>query len=244
MIEISELYVEVSRRSILHDVTCSFPNGVTALVGRNGAGKTSLLRAVCGLTSFSRGSIRLNGVDVHASSESRREFRRRLGWVPQHVDLPQRTKAGEFVRYCAWLGGVDGEATELATRAMQAVSLAEQSHRRIGQLSGGQQRRVMLASALVTDPTVLILDEPTTGLDPDQRDQFHDIVKSSAGGRTTLIATHLMEDVLGVADRVVSLDGGELVVEAPLAELLAKAQSDDPRNTMRQLRRLLYRRSE
>ena len=200
MITFSDVCASYGRAPVLHDISCTLDPGVTALVGRNGAGKSTLLRVILGLLRPDSGEVTIRDA----------EARGRLGWVPQLVDLPSRTRVGEFVRYCAWLSGIDGDAGPQTERALEQASLLDRAGTRIGKLSGGQQRRVMVAAALVDDPLVLLLDEPTVGLDPEQRAQFHRLVRQASTSRTTVLATHLMEDVLGTADSVVSLVDGRV----------------------------------
>lgn len=240
MIEISHLTFAYSRTFALNDVTCEFPTGTTALVGRNGAGKTTLLKVLCGLIAPSAGQVRIDGADPFDDGNAARTFRASLGWVPQAIDLPQRSRVGEFVQYCSWLGGTDGDSSTAAASALDTVGLGDRADARVGALSGGQQRRVTIACAIVTDPKILVLDEPTAGLDPDQRDHLHDVLNAVSTSRTTIISTHLMEDVLGVAQRVVALDGGRTVVQESLDSILAKTRDTDPRRQFRAMREYLY----
>lgn len=234
---IVDLGVRLGGRHVLRGVDFVLDAGVTALVGRNGAGKTTLLRAMTGFLRPDSGSVLFDGASIHDDPSAEHGLKRSLGWVPQQIDLPQSSIAGEFVRFCAWLGGIDGNATAAMEVAFAAVQLEEESRMKIGKLSGGQQRRVMVAAALVTDPSIILFDEPTVGMDPQQRRQFHRIVSEAGRNRRVLISTHLMEDVLGVADRVILLSGGRIkrvMCRDDIREAVSQG-STDPYETLSEL---------
>lgn len=234
---VADLGIRLGGRQILHGVDFSLDTGVTALVGRNGAGKTTLLRAMTGLLRPDSGSVLFNGMSIHDDSAAELHLKRHLGWVPQQVDLPRASVAEDFVRFCAWLGGVDGDATAALEAAFAAVQLEDERRKRIGKLSGGQQRRLMVAVALVTEPSIILFDEPTVGMDPRQRRQFHRIVSEAGQNRHVLISTHLMEDVLGVADRVILLSGGRMTRDMcrdDIHEAVSQGSSD-PYETLSEL---------
>lgn len=218
MIEVQGLDVELGGRPVLRAVTCAFPRGATALVGRNGAGKTTLLRSLCGLLPTRRGSILVDGRDPRDGGGAGRDLRAELGWMPQDARLPRRVRVVDIVRYAAWLRRVSGDVE--VGEALDAVDLTERAECRIGQLSGGQQRRAALACAIVGRPAVLLLDEPTVGLDPEQRDHFLRMIKQLSRDRTVVVSTHLIEDVLGVADHVVGLSEGEVTRVGSLGALI------------------------
>lgn len=234
MLTIRDLNVSLGSTPILHQVSASFPVGVTALVGRNGAGKTTLIKTLVGAIPSASGAIEFgmhNGLPRNPTS---------LAWVPQELDLPGGTLVSEFIRYAAWLAGVDGDASGQAEQALLAVGLSHQSRQKLRTLSGGQKRRVMIAAALVGDPGVILLDEPTVGLDPDQRDQFHRIVRALASERVVLLSTHLMEDVLGVAEQVVVIEAGAIVGETSAGDLIAQAEMLGGRDLLTGIRHVLY----
>lgn len=234
---IVDLGVRLGGRHVLRGVDFSLDTGVTALVGRNGAGKTTLLRAMTGLLRPDSGAVLFEGASIHDDSSAELSLKRSLGWVPQKIDLPQGSVAEDFVRFCAWLGGVDGDETVAMEAAFAAVQLEDERHRKIGKLSGGQQRRVMVAAALVTNPSIILFDEPTVGMDPQQRRQFHRIVSDAGRNRRVLISTHLMEDVLGVADRVILLSEGHITRDMHRDDIQSAVSrgSSDPYETLSDL---------
>ena len=213
------LHVDLSGRPVLQGISVGFDVGVTGLVGRNGAGKTTLLRTLIGVQSPGGGLVSFRGESLEGANLQ--NFQRVLGWVPQEPGFPMSTSVADFLRYAAWLKGiVGGEAERAATDVLAAVDLDDRAKERIKSLSGGQRRRVALAAALVNDPEVLVLDEPTAGLDPDQREHFLHTVKASASRRVVILSTHLLEDVVAAADRLVVMHDGRVVREGALIEVL------------------------
>ena len=210
------------------DVDVSFGRGVTAVIGPNGAGKSSLMKLLGTAISTQRGSVVWRGQKVNAAGEHREEYRRHLGWVPQEVGHPPRMHVESFLAYGAWLKQVPrSDVGSTVARALEFGDLEGLRRRRIGELSGGQRRRLMLATAIVGDVEVLLLDEPTVGLDPMQRESFLELVRSVGGGAVVIIATHLLEDVVGVADRVVVLDEGRVHFDGNLTQFAALGGSHE-----------------
>ncbi|WP_164545226.1 ABC transporter ATP-binding protein [Antribacter gilvus] len=239
MIEFQDLEVRLGGRAVLDGANGSLPTGVTALLGRNGAGKTTLIRSLSGLVRLHAGTVRVDGVDPFVSHSALTAYRRSLGFMPQDPPFVGSARVLDVVRYAAWLRGLT-KSTEHASAmtALSDVDLGDHLRARVRTLSGGQRRRVALACALVGEPRFLLLDEPTAGLDPDQRDHFLDRVRGLAPDRTVLVSTHLMEDVLAVADHIAVLDGGRIVRSVPVAEVLA-GTGEGPATAMRELRRSL-----
>ena len=183
--------------------------GVTGLLGPNGAGKTTLLRILATVLAPDSGAVRVFGVDPRDGS-GRVEIRRRLGYLPQEPGFHASFSAFDFVDYVAILKEMTdrhGRHDEVR-RVLSLVGLDSVMHKRIRQLSGGMRRRVGIAQALLGAPDLLLLDEPTAGLDPEQRLRFRELLGSSADGRTTLISTHQTDDVAALCQRVIVLLGG------------------------------------
>ena len=201
-LEASGLSLRVGRRTIQQRLSFAASQGVTCLVGRNGVGKTTLLRCLATLDVAAAGEVRFGGTNVRASGSELEEFRRVLGWMPQHVGVPRSASVEDAVRYSAWLKGpVDATGVD---GVLERCSLTELRRRPLGQLSGGEVRRAMLAMALAARPKALLLDEPTVGLDPAQRLAFHDIVRTLKD-TCVILSTHLMEDVEEVANSILLL---------------------------------------
>ena len=180
-------------------------------MGRNGAGKTTLMRVFAGAMTPTHGSITVGGVNIHRDAQTRLEHRARLGWVPQGATLPRNMTAGDFMRYAAWLQRVHVRDSDTAVRdALKASGSLELRDRRIGRMSGGERQRIVLAASLVANPSLILLDEPTVGLDPAQREAYLDNIRMLGRNATVVYSTHLVDDVERIAEHVVLLDCGEV----------------------------------
>jgi ABC-2 type transport system ATP-binding protein len=208
----------------LSDVSLDLSPGVTGLLGPNGAGKTTLLRLLATALPPSSGQLTVLGLDPTVPAE-RTEVRRRLGYLPQEVGFPRAFTAFAFVDYIAVLKEwtqPDQRHAEVR-RVLDLVGLAGNSAKRVRAMSGGQRRRVALAQALLGSPEVLILDEPTTGVDPEQRAALRTVLAELARTSTVVLSTHQTEDVAALCDRVVVLDDGYLRYDGQVTELVDRA---------------------
>jgi ABC-2 type transport system ATP-binding protein len=185
--------------------------GITGLLGPNGAGKTTLIRILATLLPPSAGQVGVNGWWT-SDLRDRVEIRRRLGYLPQDLGLYPRFTVFEFVDYLALLKELDdpAERHRRVRAALAAVELEDLARRKIRTLSGGMRRRVWIAQAIVADPLLLLLDEPTTGLDPEQRMRFRQLIAGIGEQRTVVLSTHLVEDVAAVCTQVVVLWQGRV----------------------------------
>ncbi|GGY28348.1 ABC transporter ATP-binding protein [Streptomyces djakartensis] len=208
----------------LDDVSLRLTTGVTGLLGPNGAGKTTLLRVLATALPADRGSFTVLGHDP-GTARGRQEVRRRLGYLPQTPGFHPDFTAFEFVDYVAILKEMTGRAARHreVRRVLDEVGLAEVRGKRIRKLSGGMRQRVALGAALVGDPGFLVLDEPTVGLDPEQRMRFRELIAGAGEGRTVLLSTHQTEDVAMLCHRVLVMAGGRVRFEGTPAELTARA---------------------
>ncbi|WP_216587927.1 ABC transporter ATP-binding protein [Streptomyces brasiliscabiei] len=206
------------------DVTFRLTEGVTGLLGPNGAGKTTLLRILATATPPDNGAFTVLGHDPR-TVRGRQDVRRTLGYLPQNPGFHPDFTAFEFIDYVAILKELtDRRARHAeARRVLDAVGLADVRGRRIRRLSGGMRQRVALAAALVGDPGFLVLDEPTVGLDPEQRMRFRELIADAGEGRTVLLSTHQTEDVAMLCHRVVVMDRGQVRFDGTAAELTAVA---------------------
>ncbi|MEX2555813.1 MAG: ABC transporter ATP-binding protein [Actinomycetota bacterium] len=209
----------------LDGVTLEAGHGVTGLLGPNGAGKTTLLRIVATVLSADEGRVGILGRDP-SNARQRVEIRRRLGYMPQEPGFYRSFTAFEFVDYVAILKEMTNRRERHAevARVLDVVGLASVAGRRIKALSGGMRRRVALAQALLGNPSLLILDEPTAGLDPEQRLRFRELVSDLAESRAVLLSTHQTEDVRALCSRVVVLRRGASVFEGVPRELAELAR--------------------
>ena len=218
----------------LDDVTLSIGPGVTGLLGPNGAGKTTLLRIAATVLAPDSGDVRILGHDL-AGSEGRLAIRRRLGYFPQEPGYYTNLSAFDFVDYIAILKEVtDRQARhDDVARVLGLVGLTDVMHKRIKSLSGGMRRRVIVAQTLLNDPGVLVLDEPTVGLDPEQRLRFRELISGVAEAQPVLLSTHQTEDVAALCHRVVVMDSGCVLFDGTPEALIEAARgrvwvSDQP----------------
>jgi len=222
-IEMSGLAVVVGRRRrtrrAVDGLTLQLGVGVHGLLGPNGAGKTTLMRVLSTVVTPTEGQVRMLGRDV-TDAYARREVRRRLGYLPQTFGYYPRFTVREFVTYFAWLKEVPGAGSADAVQhAIARVGLADRADDRMKTLSGGMLRRAGLAQALVNNPEILLLDEPTAGLDPEQRLDFRALLREVGVDTTVVVSTHLVEDVASACTRVAVMDTGRLVHTSTPAEL-------------------------
>ncbi|WP_217241416.1 ABC transporter ATP-binding protein [Streptomyces sp. AC555_RSS877] len=208
----------------LDDVSLRLTRGVTGLLGPNGAGKTTLLRVLATAVPPDHGAFTVLGSDP-GTSRGRQEVRRSLGYLPQTPGFHPDFTAFEFVDYVAILKELTdrGARHREVRRVLEEVDLGDVRGRRIKRLSGGMRQRVALAAALVGDPGFLVLDEPTVGLDPEQRMRFRELIAQAGEGRTVLLSTHQTEDVAMLCNRVVVLAAGRVRFDGTPAELTARA---------------------
>ena len=195
--------------TVLDAVDVAADGGITGLLGPNGAGKTTLLRIIATVLQPDGGRVRVFGLDP-ADRDERREIRRRLGYQPQEPGFFQAFTVAAFLDYVAILKEITPREHRRreVRRVIELVDLGAVASRKIRKLSGGMRRRVALAQALLGRPQLLILDEPTAGLDPEQRLRFREVVSQVAAEHTVLLSTHQTDDVAAVCDRVVVLHEG------------------------------------
>ena len=208
---------------VLDDVTFTISEGITGLLGANGAGKTTVLGLILGLHRPNGGRLEVLGRDPwHAGPE----VRARVGYAPEHHTLPPDLRAAEFVRHVAELHGIPPEeAKTRSSDALWLVELGEERFRPMGTMSTGQRQRVKLAQAIAHDPEFVLLDEPTDGLDPTQREVMLELIRSLHRdfGMNIVLSSHLIDEVERVCDRVVIIGGGRTMAEGTVAELRGTA---------------------
>jgi iron complex transport system ATP-binding protein len=226
MLEVSHLSVSYGSRLILQDVSFSVPRGqILGVIGPNGTGKTTLLRALSGVLPLTAGGVSVNGLDLHAMREPQRA--RLVAVVPQARNLPPAFTGWEMVQlgrtpYIGWMGGLSARDIQRVHRAMERVDSLELADRRLGDLSGGEQQRLLLARALAQEAPLLLLDEPTTHLDLQHQVNLLHEVRSLAehDGLTVVMALHDLNLVGRYADTVALISGGGLRAIGTPAEVL------------------------
>ncbi len=195
--------------------------GVIGLVGANGAGKSTLIKILLGLLPATRGSARVLDFDVAHEGSSLRQF---VGYMPEHDCLPPDISATEFVAHLAQVSGLPrAAARERTAETLRHVGLFEERYRNLGGYSTGMKQRVKLAQALVHDPRLIFLDEPTNGLDPAGREEMLELVRRTGSefGIAILMASHLLGEIERVCDALIVIDGGRLVRQGAVAEFTA-----------------------
>lgn len=218
VVRIEDLRFAYGEILALDGVSVEMPQGAVGLVGANGAGKTTLLKLLLGVLLPARGRIAVLGHDV---PEEALPVRSRVGWMPENDCLPPDQTAADFIGYAAELGGLPVRAArQRASDVLTLVGLHEERFRRIGEFSTGMKQRAKLAQAIVHDPELVLLDEPTAGLDPEGREEMLDLVNRLSGfGINSLISSHVLTDIERTCDWVVMLDGGKVLRSGPMSEL-------------------------
>ncbi len=222
-VQITDLTRRFGRTQAVAGVTMETGPGVFGLLGPNGAGKTTLLRMMATVIPPNSGTLRLLGRDP-ASYGPRKEIRRRLGYLPQALGYYPGFTVVEFVEYFALLKDMPpAQVPAAVATAVERVSLGNKARAKLRTLSGGMLRRVGIAQAIVNEPELLLLDEPTAGLDPEQRVQFRALLREFGTRATVIVSTHLVEDVGAACGEVALMDEGKIVFHGTPAELTARA---------------------
>jgi len=224
MIEITGLAKTYGRGAkaaqALRGIDLQIGSGMFGLLGPNGAGKTTLMRILAGIVNPSRGAVRVEGHDLTTEAGKRRA-KAVLGYLPQELGMYPELTAAQFVDYMAILKGMEEprERRRRVFEVLEMVALQDSAHRRIKGFSGGMKRRVGIAQALVNDPRVLIVDEPTAGLDPEERIRFRNLLVNLAADRTVILSTHIVEDIGQTCRDVAVLARGQVLFRGSPAEL-------------------------
>lgn len=206
----------------VRDVTLTLGGGVYGLLGANGAGKTTLMRMLCGILEPTRGTVRCGGADIARLGE---EYRAMLGYLPQDFGFYPDFTGPEFLRYIAALKGLTRAETNRRTaQLLEQVGLGDVGRKKLRAYSGGMRQRLGIAQAMLNDPQILILDEPTAGLDPRERVRFRNLIADYAKGRTVLLSTHIVSDVEAIADEILLMKGGCIVEQGTVPQLADTAR--------------------
>ena len=223
-VDITDLTRRFGRTQAVAGVTLQAGAGVFGLLGPNGAGKTSLLRMMATVLPPTSGRLRLLDRDP-GSYAPRREIRRRLGYLPQNLGYFPGFTVAEFVEYFALLKDMPpGQVPRAVAAAVEQVSLGDKARAKLRTLSGGMLRRVGIAQAIVNGPELLLLDEPTAGLDPEQRVAFRGLLRDLGQRATVIVSTHLVEDVGAACTEVALMDAGKIVFQGTPDELIARGE--------------------
>ncbi len=224
-VHIDDLRLKYGSVRALDGVTFTLGSGITGILGPNGAGKTTLLRCIATVLAADSGKLDIFGLDPDRPSQ-RTDVRRLLGYMPQEPGFYQSFTCFDFLDYIAILKEqVDPTARhEEVRRVIERTGLSEKSQTKIKKLSGGMRRRLALAQSLLGDPRLLILDEPTAGLDPEQRFRFREMVSGLAVDRVVFLSTHQTEDVAAICDRVLVMHSGQMRFDGTPRDLARLAE--------------------
>jgi ABC-2 type transport system ATP-binding protein len=223
-VETADLTRRFGRMRAVDGVTLKIGTGVFGLLGPNGAGKSSLLRMMATVIPPSAGRIRLLDLDPGAYGP-RRQIRRRLGYVPQNLGFYPGFTVVEFIEYFALLKEMPSvRVPQAVAAAVEQVGLGDKARAKLRTLSGGMLRRVGIAQAIVNQPDLLLLDEPTAGLDPEQRVAFRALLRALGEHATVIVSTHLVEDVGAACTEVALMDAGKIVFRGTPGELTARGE--------------------
>jgi gliding motility-associated transport system ATP-binding protein len=219
-IEVSNLVKQYGRQNAVDDLSFSVKkNEIVGFLGPNGAGKSTTLKIATGYLAPTAGTVKISGLDV---SQHPIEIKKRIGYLPEHNPLYLDMFVHEYLHFSGRFFNVRGKKLrERTNKVIEMCQLGVEQNKKIGQLSKGYRQRVGLAQALLHEPEVLILDEPTTGLDPNQIIEVRELIKTISAERTVLFSTHIMQEVQAICDRVVIINDGQLVADDSLSHILA-----------------------
>jgi ABC-2 type transport system ATP-binding protein len=218
-IKVSSVTKIYKTQKALNAISFSADKGqIIGFLGPNGAGKSTMMKILTGFIKPNEGEVFVDGIDV---LQNPIEAKRIIGYLPEHNPLYKDMYVREYLQFQASIYKVDKRQIE---HCIEKVGLTAEAHKKIHQLSKGYQQRVGLASAILHNPTVLILDEPTTGLDPNQLVEIRELIKELGKEKTVLFSTHIMQEVEAVCDRVIIIKQGEILVDKKLSELQNKQQ--------------------
>ncbi len=202
-------------------VSATLKPGVYGLLGANGAGKTTLMRMMCAILESTSGEVLLDGKEVTSMGA---DYRNVLGYLPQDFGYYPNYSAIEFLLYVAALKGIPKNmARERAKELLEVVGLSNVASKKVKTFSGGMKQRVGIAQALLNNPEILILDEPTAGLDPKERVRFRNLLSDYAGDKIVILSTHIVSDIEAIADEVLLMKKGKFVLQGSAPELIKKA---------------------
>lgn len=209
MLEVRDVNKNYGKKQVLHDINLRFEKGVYGLLGPNGAGKTTLIHIITGLISPSGGQVLYQGENIR---KHKNHYHDDLGFMPQYTSYYPDFTGLEFLNYMCTIKGIPKkEHKEKISEVLRIVNMSEHQNEKIGHYSGGMKQRIGIAQAIINNPGILILDEPTAGLDPLERIRFRNLISELSKDRVVILATHIVPDVESIASKVLLLHKGKLI---------------------------------
>ena len=205
------------------NLTYSFDQGIYGIIGPNGAGKTTLLRMICGLMEPTSGSILFEGNDI---KDIEGEYQKSIGYLPQKVPYYADFLVYDFLMYMAIINEIKNEKRKkIVNEILHEVGLSEKKNVKICSLSGGMKQRLGIAQALISNPDILVLDEPTAGLDPSERVRFRKLIHKLSRKKSVLISTHIISDIEYIADKILIMKSGNIILDGSIDDILESVKN-------------------
>ncbi len=214
-LKVDRLTKQYKNKIAVDRISFSLQKGVTGLLGANGAGKSTLMRMICGILTPTGGDISYDGIDV-----SDEKFRNILGYLPQDFGYYPEFTGSDFLMYFSALKGLSKKDARVRTEELlEIVSLSDVAKKKIKTYSGGMKQRLGIAQALINRPEVLILDEPTAGLDPKERVKFRNVIEEIGKDNIVLLSTHIVSDIEHIADRIIMMKSGQIIWNGKISDI-------------------------
>lgn len=208
-LKVTQLTKQYGLKTAVDHLDITLSNGVYGLLGANSAGKTTLMRLLCNIQTPTFGKITLDGKDISVLGE---RYRNLLGYLPQHFRYYPEFTAWDFLMYVATLKGLsEKQAKNKTSELLEAVDLSKEGHHKIKTFSGGMKQRLGIAQAMLNNPRILILDEPTAGLDPKERVRFRNLISAFSKDRIVILSTHIVSDVEFIAEEIIMMKAGRVL---------------------------------
>ncbi|MCM1105208.1 MAG: ATP-binding cassette domain-containing protein [Clostridium sp.] len=219
-LELQNIKKKYGDKEILHGISFEIEKGICGILGPNGAGKSTMIRMICGLEQPTEGAVFYDGSEISKMGES---YREKIGYVPQKAGYYPDFTVYKFLEYIAELKGIRNKKDAIG-QVLDVMGLESDISKKMRHLSGGMKQRVSIAQALLNDPEFLILDEPTVGLDPNERLYFKNLITDMSYDKMILLATHIVSDVEEIAERVLILKKGEIQINASIPDILERVK--------------------